>query len=288
MTVSLLETNQWKVETDCGKRQVFVKRHGLFASWEHQLRLARAVLASTVPGMETTTKLGSVGQRVAREVARLRGRTSVRELSARLAKLGRPILPSGITKLEQGQRRVDVDDLVALAVALQVTPTRLLMGPPPTDGTVHDPAHDEAWEWNEWTDSKGQKREPIPVIRLAPELALEPWDAWPWALGEAPIGEIWRLPEEDSIGLPEGAEEQFRAENQLPVLRPLFGTAEDVQAAMSLVSHSVWEALNQGLTEEQLDQVVVQAKSMWRREQSVRTKNEKRYEQFAEGKDTGA
>lgn len=238
-------------------------------------------LASTVPSMETTTKLGSVGQRVAKEVARLRGRTSVRELSARLTKLGRPILPSGITKLEQGQRRVDVDDLVALAVALRVTPTRLLLGPPPTDGTSRDPAHDEVWEHvDAWVDDEGYRHHAVDLLRLTPELALEPWEAWPWALGDLPLGEIWRLRDESSVKFPEGEEERFKAENQLPVSRPFFGGADDVQGAISEVARAVEAALDEGLTEEQVEQVVRNAAVRWAKERSVRSAVEERYRQF--------
>lgn len=210
----------------------------------------------------------------------------MRELSARLTKLGRPILPSGITKIEQGTRRVDADDLVALAVALKVTPTRLLLGPPPTDGP-HDPAHDEAWEWVDWEDSQGRKRQPIPLIRLAPELALEPWDAWPWALGEAPLGEIWRLPEEETVTFDEGEEERFRAENQLPRMRPLFGVAEDVQMAVSEVTRAVEEALDQGLTDEQVEQVVRQAAAIWRKDGAIRKANAERLRKAQEGGENG-
>ncbi len=59
-------------------------------------------------------------------VRRRRGLT-VRQLSDRLKELGAPILPSGITKIEQGDRRVDVNDLMALAAALNVSPARLLL-----------------------------------------------------------------------------------------------------------------------------------------------------------------
>jgi transcriptional regulator with XRE-family HTH domain len=82
-----------------------------------------------VRNMETAPKLGEVGLRVAANVKSLREDVhhfSVRELSARLADLGRPILPSGITKIEQGLRRVDADDLVALAAALETSPGRLM------------------------------------------------------------------------------------------------------------------------------------------------------------------
>jgi transcriptional regulator with XRE-family HTH domain len=37
------------------------------------------------------------------------------------------ILLSGLTRIERGERRVDVDDLLALSVVLGVTPNRLLL-----------------------------------------------------------------------------------------------------------------------------------------------------------------
>ena len=80
-----------------------------------------------VPIMGSEIKQGPTGERVAANLKRLRGRIPVRELSARLAAIGRPIAPSGITKIEQGTRRVDVDDLTALAIALGVSPNRLLL-----------------------------------------------------------------------------------------------------------------------------------------------------------------
>jgi len=107
--------------------------------------------------METT----GPGKQVARNVQQLRKRRgmTVRDLSARLAELGRPILPSGITKIEQGGRRVDADDLVALAVALGVNPNALLL-----------PAG-----------------EPATTVHLTETLAV-PWSrAWRWVTGEAPL-----------------------------------------------------------------------------------------------------
>lgn len=229
-----------------------------------------------------------MGQRVAKEVARLRGRTTVRELSARLAKLGRPILPSGITKIEQGSRRVDVDDLVALAAALKVTPTRLLLGPPPTDGSSHDPAHDEVWEWEPWTDSEGNERAPVPVLRLTPELAMEPWEAWAWAMGDMPLGEIWRLGEEMEIRFPPGEEERFRAQNQLPVQRPFLNLNDEFQQSVGKVAAAVMEALDKGLTEEQVSQLMTQAFAAWRKEMGVRKANAERIRKLVEDGDKGS
>ncbi len=52
---------------------------------------------------------------------------SYAELSRRLAEIGRDIPPLGLRRLEAGTRRADVDDLVALAAALGVSPSTLLM-----------------------------------------------------------------------------------------------------------------------------------------------------------------
>jgi len=48
-------------------------------------------------------------------------------LSEQLGILGRPIPPLGLRKIVAEPRRVDVDDLVALAAALGVSPASLLM-----------------------------------------------------------------------------------------------------------------------------------------------------------------
>lgn len=74
---------------------------------------------------------GEVGHLVAAQVRweRERKHLSLHQLSDRLAAIGRPILPSGLSKIEQGTRRVDVDDLVALADALGTVPGALLQGP---------------------------------------------------------------------------------------------------------------------------------------------------------------
>jgi transcriptional regulator with XRE-family HTH domain len=73
---------------------------------------------------------GKVGHLVAAEIRRRREQRqlSLQTLSDYLEVLGRPILPSGLSKIEAGTRRVDVDDLVALADALGTVPSALLRG----------------------------------------------------------------------------------------------------------------------------------------------------------------
>lgn len=84
-----------------------------------------------------SNELGPAGHRVARAVYDLRRSADIttRELSERLDSVGRPVLPTGVTKIEAGTRRVDADDLVALAVTLGTTPTRLLMPSTARPGT---------------------------------------------------------------------------------------------------------------------------------------------------------
>lgn len=202
----------------------------------------------------------------------------MRELSRRLSKLGRPILPSGITKIEQGQRRIDVDDLMALAVALEVTPTRLLLGPPPPINERDVPRED----LYEVVRMEGSD---VSFLRLLPNLTLEPWDAWSWALGESPLGEIWRLQEEGGVEFknPEELTARFQAENVLPPVRLTLGHAQGVQEAMTGVDDAVQDALDEGLTEEQIQQLVRTAITTWQRTARVEKENQKRYRRLERG-----
>lgn len=73
-------------------------------------------------------ELGAASQQVARNVRLLRRHRDLTyiALSRRLAEIGHPILDTGLMKIEKGDRRVDVDDLAALAEALQVEACALL------------------------------------------------------------------------------------------------------------------------------------------------------------------
>lgn len=133
--------------------------------------------------MGTPTEPRPVRQTLARNLAALRARrgVSVRALSERLGELGVRLLPSGITKIEQQARDVDVDELLALAVALNVRPARLVLPDDySADGRVQlTPAvsarTDEAWRWFEG-------RQALPLLE-DPDGQLESMLAW---LHEAP------------------------------------------------------------------------------------------------------
>ncbi|WP_208861744.1 helix-turn-helix domain-containing protein [Mycobacteroides salmoniphilum] len=70
--------------------------------------------------------LGATGKTVADNIKRLRGDTAYTKLADRLEEIGRPIPTLGLRKIERYERRVDADDLVALAIALEVSPVTLL------------------------------------------------------------------------------------------------------------------------------------------------------------------
>jgi hypothetical protein len=108
------------------------------------------------PAKSTGRPLGPTGETVRSNIKRIREnqRIPVTELSARLRDLGRPIPTLGIHRIEDGQRRVDVDDLVAFAVALSVSPPSLLMPNAETieetvtfTGNPEPLSAGKAWSW---------------------------------------------------------------------------------------------------------------------------------------------
>jgi hypothetical protein len=104
---------------------------------------------------------GPSGDRVAANVKALRaarGRMTLDQLAARMAHLGRPIRKSGLSKIEAGDRRVDADDLVALAIALDVNTNVLLLGAASVTG-----------------------------IDLTSETTVASRAAWRWACGDEPL-----------------------------------------------------------------------------------------------------
>lgn len=94
--------------------------------------------------------------RLGRNVRQLRERRdnmSIRQLAAKLSDLlDRSFHPSGVVKIEKGARGVDADELLALALALGVTPNRLLLTGEVADDTVQltrtvDVSQGSAWRW---------------------------------------------------------------------------------------------------------------------------------------------
>jgi transcriptional regulator with XRE-family HTH domain len=74
-------------------------------------------------------RVGPAGRFLAANIQRLRKRSGLTfaELSARTEKIGQPIAVLGLRRIERGERRVDFDDLLALAIALEVPPVDLMV-----------------------------------------------------------------------------------------------------------------------------------------------------------------
>jgi transcriptional regulator with XRE-family HTH domain len=117
---------------------------------------------------------GPSAKRVAASLRRIRraNEMTTAGLSRRLSGIGYPIADTGITKAEQGTRRIDVDDLVPLALALGVTPNTLLMPEVEYLGSseVHEltpkvsGSAERLWQW-----AQGERPAPVPLPETAPE-----------------------------------------------------------------------------------------------------------------------
>lgn len=140
------------------------------------LRIFEKISIDNIEIMTTgRIELSASGRAVAANVKRLRKARgwSLRVLSEQLSAVGRGLSQDAINKIENGSeqgtgkqiRRVDVDDLVALAVVFEVNPSTLLL-PDTTSGET------------EVTGVAG----PVPAE-----------DAWKWADGKRPL----RIPEGD-------------------------------------------------------------------------------------------
>ncbi|MEO3842755.1 helix-turn-helix transcriptional regulator [Streptomyces sp. B22F1] len=99
-------------------------------------------------------EIGPTGRQTATNIERIRTLLglSQRQLAERLTNLGRPIPSTALSKIERGDRRCDVDDLVALAAALGVSPATLLLPPVADDTTTTVTGAGEvttghAWDW---------------------------------------------------------------------------------------------------------------------------------------------
>lgn len=100
--------------------------------------------------------LGATGEAVRTNVRRLREAQNLgyAQLSRRLKTSGRAIPELGLRRIEDGERRVDADDLLALAAALNVSPTTLLMpkvvdadSPVETTGLPEGTTAERLWRW---------------------------------------------------------------------------------------------------------------------------------------------
>jgi transcriptional regulator with XRE-family HTH domain len=142
--------------------------------------------------------LGPSGSIAAQRVRQLREERSwtFKELSDRLGAIGRPIPTLGLRKIEREDRRIDVDDLIGLAVVFGVNPSTLLL-PPRIDGEVE-----------------------ITAVGVVPAAR-----AWAWVDGQAPL-----LVSADDDG---SADVEFQLRARPPRRRRLRATTEAGRRALA-------------------------------------------------------
>jgi transcriptional regulator with XRE-family HTH domain len=139
--------------------------------------------------MAGSKEAGPAARRVAENLRRIRQERglSYAELARRLAATGHPVIDTALLKTEKGERRASIDDLAALAVALGVTPNRLLL-PPMGPGRL-----------------AGE-------CELTPQVKETPALLWAWAAGEVPLGSLPVTAGSDRAA--RGAEVVFSRENR--------------------------------------------------------------------------
>ncbi|MBF6213818.1 helix-turn-helix transcriptional regulator [Nocardia puris] len=114
-------------------------------------------------------ELGPTAETVRHNIQRIRKAQglTLRDVAERLAQTDRRMAHNTVSEIENGGRRVDVDDLVTLALALNTTPNALLL--PPTEDPTHQsritcagwqPAA-SVWKW-----ARGERV--IPLGKLPP------------------------------------------------------------------------------------------------------------------------
>lgn len=144
----------------------------------------------------TPIELGASGDRAAENIKRMRTIRGLElaQLSEALKDLGRPIGVPALSRIENKLRRIDVADLVAIALALHTTPNWLLFG--------RDPYH------------------PGQPLQLTPAQEEQADAIWRWATGDYPLGantgkEVYEfqklhrphMPPQNPLPLPRGIRE---------------------------------------------------------------------------------
>ncbi|MBT2207020.1 helix-turn-helix transcriptional regulator [Actinomadura sp. NEAU-AAG7] len=182
---------------------------------------------------------GTAGQQVISALTRIREaqKLSYAELAKKLEAIGRPIPPLGLRRIERGDRRVDAEDLLALARALDVPPI-LLLFPVGIADSVQTPLGEgevSTWDAARWFMGEG----PFPSSlsgdewaqrygrgELDPSTGLHEWYEDPetgWRAGATPIRLMRRH------------EQQVKEYFAIP--RLLRGSAEDSEVRSFLEAH---------------------------------------------------
>lgn len=120
--------------------------------------------------------MGPTGRTVGMNIAFFRVKRGLKlaELSERMAEVGRPMTGNTLSSIENLTRRADVDDLVAIAAALDVSPAALLMPQVADD-------EDGGIAWRVPTSAEP---DPVDDDGVATVLSGQFWD---WLVADSPL-----------------------------------------------------------------------------------------------------
>lgn len=159
--------------------------------------------------MAAKVPLGHTGETVRANIKRLREgqNLSYAELARRTGDVGRPIPVLGVRRIEAAERRVDVDDLMALAAALDVSPITLLVPYDSVSRTdlveitgVEEPQTAvRVWEWMRADDSLVKSANGVAWLDFA-RLAFPLWRQRQALEGVEKLLELNRLEDEVEAG----------------------------------------------------------------------------------------
>ncbi|MFE1046321.1 helix-turn-helix domain-containing protein [Streptomyces olivaceus] len=104
--------------------------------------------------------MGPVGEALRDNIKRIREeqRLTFVKLSEKLSEVGRPIPVLGLRRIERGERRVDTEEMLALAYVLGVHPVDLLVPPGLSDDAPYSVApeiHATAGKARDWIGGVG-------------------------------------------------------------------------------------------------------------------------------------
>lgn len=182
------------------RSQIYLTRSQLSIS-----SLKRGFSSFRLPGVarrdedkwEPLDSLGETGATVARNIRRIRKSRGLpyTEFSEQLTRLGREIPTWGLRKIESGGRRVDTDDLVAIAIVLRVSPPTLLMPCLNVDGVEIETGGDL-----------------VPITGWHVPISARP--VWDWITAERPF-----FGDEDLVTFAARSWPRFVRENRLGVIQ---------------------------------------------------------------------
>lgn len=206
---------------------------------------------------ETKIEIGPTGQTVSANVRRLREEQNltVAKLSRRLAERGRVIAPLGLRRLEAGQRRVDADDLTALAVVLGTSPASLLMPDLDSPEATHAVTGGRrAVPVVEGDPSPGsaQARDLLHEDEELPSTELRAAAIWEWLTAERPLDQgvrwVFREDGSESVAVDWSQLEQFLARSRPRWRR--WGGSHPAEVSARLLDGYVSLALNPAAAED--------------------------------------